>query len=513
MFHLFFIFMLGTKVSASVSNTDHKRDDHLHIVGSHFLEGITQPFKAKSKETKQIPEWKAMKALADKKASDRAYRSALSEYGSLIRHPQYFAQMPSEEKYDTFISMSRLLKDMGFYQKAELMLYEAMSYSKEPYDAHYLLGVLFLDKEDVDRSKMHLKNCLFYKESDTVILIYLSTILFTEGKTHEAKFYVSRILKNLETKMGKLSSLLSGSSVTASITPEEMNHIEFIMGLEDLIVKVFHAEFVYIPSATAELFRFYFNFYEYLSRDDLKGRFVFDLGQSLYEHGKSVVGKQMMLRGWETRSVNEGKVSETVVRLRTHMDYPVVPMSVFHIIESYFNMTQYLGSIDEDNAHAKIGLENAMDVFWPLPLLPWSGLPMAWVTQEVIASHFNDIPVSQYPDKQLWLQNGLDVSSCFIEQRADVKPSLHHFKKQNKKRQSRKAKEEQKKKRSLQQQTSKEPLKVELGLLGGHFNNHAIGQVTLTRVLQKLNRLQTPNRFGYFSITLLALPLMPDKGM
>jgi tetratricopeptide (TPR) repeat protein len=504
--------------SISVTNifalTDKTDDRPKTIFGSHFLEGITQPFKSLSKETKQVPEWKIMKDLADRKASERAYRSALSEYGQLIRHPSHFSQIPSEEKYDIFISMSRLLKDMGFYQKAELILYEAMSYSKEPYEAHYLLGLLFLDKEDIDRSKMHLKNCLFYKESDTVILIYLSTILFTEGKTHEAKFYVSRILKILESKMSQLTSLLTGGQgggEALTPNPEEMNHMEFIMGLEDLIVKVFHAEFLYIPSATADLFRFYFSFYQYLSRDDLKGRFVFDLGQSLYEHGKSVVGKQMMLRGWETKSDHEGKVSETVVRLRTHMDYPVVPSSVFHIIESYLNMTQYLGDINEDSTHVKIGLENAMDVSWPLPLLPWSGLPMASVTQEVMASHFNAIPVLQHPDKQLWLKNGLDVSSCFIE-RADVKPSLHHFKKQNKKRQSRKAKEEQKKKNKMQQQMPKEPLKVELGVLGGHFNSHAIGQVTLTRVLQRLNRLQTPNRFGYFSITLLALPLIPDKG-
>ena len=451
-----------------------------------------------------------MKDLADKKASELSYRHALNEYGSLIRHPTNFGQMPNEEKYDTFISMSRLLKDMGFYQKAELLLYEAMSYSNEPYEAHYLLGLLFLDKEDIEKSKMHLKNCLFYKESDTVILIYLSTILFTEGKTHEAKFYVSRILKSLESKMMKLTSLLGGVAGTSVVTPEEMNHMEFIMGLEDLIVKVFHAEFIYIPSATTELFRFYHSFYQYLTRDDLKGRFVFDLGQSLYEHGKSVVGKQMMLRGWETRSDNEGVVSETVVRLRTHLDHPVVPSSVFQVMESYLNMTEYLNSISKIPLNKKVGLENAMDVFWPVPLLPWSGLPMATVKQSIMSAHFNDIPVLQHPEKQLWLKNGLDVSSCYIE-RTDVKPSLHHFKKQNKKRQSRKAKEEQKRKKK--KQMPNEPLKVELGVLGGHFNSHAIGQVTLTRVLQKLNRLQTPNRFGYFSITLLALPLIPDQGM
>mmetsp|Transcript_11293 Transcript_11293/g.18386 ORF Transcript_11293/g.18386 Transcript_11293/m.18386 type:complete len:959 (-) Transcript_11293:257-3133(-) len=485
-------------------------EDRPQIVGKSFFEGITQPFKSFSSVKKKTPEWKVMKDQADKKASEHSYRHALNEYEALIRHPTNFGQMPNEEKYDIFISMSRLLKDMGFYQKAELLLYEAMSYSKEPYEAHYQLGLLFLDKEDIEKSKMHLKNCLFYKESDASILIYLSTILFAEGKSHEAKFYVSHILKELESKITNLSTLLGGVGTPSVVeSPAEMNHMEFIMGLEDIIVKVFHAEFLYIPSATTELFRFYYSFFQYLSRDDLKGRFLFDLGQSLYEHGKSSVGKDMMLRGWETRSEGEGAVSETVVRLRTHIDYPIIPNSVFHVIESYLNMTQYLSNINESSStQVQVSLENAMDVFWPIPLFPWSGLPMSSVKQSVMSLHFNEIPIMQHPEKQLWLKNGLDVSSCYIE-RTDVKPSLHHFKKQNKKRQSRKAKEELKRKKK--QQLPNEPLKIELGVLGGHFNSHAIGHVTLTRVLQKLNRLQTPNRFGYFSITLLALPLIPDR--
>ena len=56
--------------------------------------------------------------------------------------------MPMNEKYDVFLSMANLLKRMGFHQKAELLLYEAMSYSQEPYEAHMQLGLIFLDKED-----------------------------------------------------------------------------------------------------------------------------------------------------------------------------------------------------------------------------------------------------------------------------------------------------------------------------------------------------------------------------
>lgn len=52
-----------------------------------------------------------------------------------------------------------------------------MSYSKEPYEAHLQLGILFLDKEDIEKAKLHLKNCLFYKETDMVILVHLAGML------------------------------------------------------------------------------------------------------------------------------------------------------------------------------------------------------------------------------------------------------------------------------------------------------------------------------------------------
>ena len=86
-----------------------------------------------------------------------------------------------QERYDVFLSMSRLLKMMGFHQRAELLLYEAMSYTNNPYEAHLQLGLLFLDKEDLTKAKMHLKNCLFFKDNDIIILVHLTVILVSEG--------------------------------------------------------------------------------------------------------------------------------------------------------------------------------------------------------------------------------------------------------------------------------------------------------------------------------------------
>ena len=77
---------------------------------------------------------------------------ALHEYGQLLRHPYLFGEMPAQEKYDVFLSMSKLLQTMGFHQRAELLLYEAMSYTTNPYEAHMQLGLLFLDKEDLEKA-------------------------------------------------------------------------------------------------------------------------------------------------------------------------------------------------------------------------------------------------------------------------------------------------------------------------------------------------------------------------
>ena len=99
--------------------------------------------------------WKIMKREADNKAAARLSLLALEEYGNLLKNPFIFGEMPFEERYDVFLTMSKLLKGMGFLQKAELLLYEALSYTQEPHEAHLQLGLLYLDKEDLSKAKMH----------------------------------------------------------------------------------------------------------------------------------------------------------------------------------------------------------------------------------------------------------------------------------------------------------------------------------------------------------------------
>jgi hypothetical protein len=116
--------------------------DEPQLVSYRVLEGVTEPFATNQPD--QAPAWKLMKTAADKKAAKQMIQQALQEYGQLLKHPYMFGEMPMDEKYDIFLSMAKLLKIMGFHQKAELLLYEAMSYTREPYGAHLQLGLIFL---------------------------------------------------------------------------------------------------------------------------------------------------------------------------------------------------------------------------------------------------------------------------------------------------------------------------------------------------------------------------------
>jgi tetratricopeptide (TPR) repeat protein len=121
--------------------------------------------------------------------------------------------------------MSKLLKMMGFHQRAELLLYEAISYTTDPHEAHLQLGLLFLDKEDLETAKLHLKNCLFFKEKDVLILVHLGVILICEGRVHEAKFFLSRILQSLEaTVRSSHSSLQLSDAELAALTGPALDY-------------------------------------------------------------------------------------------------------------------------------------------------------------------------------------------------------------------------------------------------------------------------------------------------
>lgn len=140
--------------NAELSSGRIKGDDEPRLLTWRVLEGVTEHFGAS--QHYEIPAWKAMKEAADQKAASMMIQQALREYGQLLRHPQMFGDMPMAERYDIFISMAKLLKMMGFIQRSELLLYESMAYSNQPYEAHFQLGLLYLDREDIEKVRTYM---------------------------------------------------------------------------------------------------------------------------------------------------------------------------------------------------------------------------------------------------------------------------------------------------------------------------------------------------------------------
>ena len=100
--------MILVSVDGEISTGRIKGDDEPHMVSWRVLEGVTEPFESNQQES--IPAWKQMKNAADQKAAGLAIQQALHEYGQLLRHPYMFGEMPTEERYDVFLSMAKLLK-------------------------------------------------------------------------------------------------------------------------------------------------------------------------------------------------------------------------------------------------------------------------------------------------------------------------------------------------------------------------------------------------------------------
>jgi hypothetical protein len=127
-----------------------------------------------------------------------------------------------------------------------------------------------------------MKNCLYYRETDILILIHMTVILIAEGKlcsiqyyarcacqagrlsysdcdfslsltagkTHEAKFYVTRVLSVLEARVQKFSFLYPNREETVADmlrSGSRRDHSALTAWLEDLLVQVFHGELKVLP--------------------------------------------------------------------------------------------------------------------------------------------------------------------------------------------------------------------------------------------------------------------------
>lgn len=324
--------------------------------------------------------------------------------------------------------------------------------------------------------------------------------------------------------------------------------------LEELIVKVLYGEFVLTPSGTIDMLRYFSNLYQLLLRGEFIGRYLFDLGQSLYEGGRPKIGKLLMYRGINTTDhVTEGVVSSEVIALRLTFDFPLIPHTLAEVVETYLNITSFLSVSD----YVRMDMENSLDVYWPLPLLGWSALPMTSVLRELLwrftvnqTNKWFDgiVPVDIHPNEFFFhsqLSSAASTASAASSGASAAAPSTTTH---NKHKQGQQGTQQEflgryddlkaqgasivSPKRTASANvagTAAQPFrilkghKIAIGLLGGHMNSHAVGQSILANILTVLDQCHhtaagTAAGAGgasnawrtHMSFTLISLPLIND---
>ena len=448
-----------------------RRGEEPALVSFRVLEGVTEPFARAAADT---PLWREMKASADARAARKQVQQALAEYGQLLRHPLVFADLPLLERYDVFLSMAKLLRLMGFHQKAELVLYEALGYSPRPLAAHFQLAALFLEQERLDKAKMHLKQCLYFEPADLPALVHLAVVLIAEGRVHEAKFYVSRVLDSLLARAQRLDGETRARLDELAVRRKSPNgtRIDYralTAWLEGLLGRGFHGELRAVGtgrgSELVELFARYSDLLRWLAAGEMNGRFVFDLGAALIESGVYEVGALMLRRGRDTADESEGAVSIQVIQLRIALDFPAAPRSLAEAAESFLRMTAFLTS-PRSAAAEQLELEDVMDLSWAAPLVFYSGLP-AGPSIRLLMRRFKPGPVRED------LNKGDAASLPSRRARGRVAISVE------------------------------EGVPVRVLVVAGHLNAHPVGFTILHRVLD-LSRER-------FEVIVAALPLETDS--
>lgn len=214
--------------------------------------------------------------------------------------------------------------------------------------------------------------------------------------------------------------------------------------------------------------------YQWMVDKELAGRFIFDLGQALYEGGRPKIGRMMMELGYTTSDVeSEGRVSSEVVKMRLSLDYPLVADSILEVVSSYLNMTTFLSASASN--YTRIDLENVVDVYWPLPLMGWSGLSMQPVLREFMWRFDTNQFRRRDETSRRWLEN----STTPLLPAGNPRREVH----------------------------------VHVGLLGGHMNAHPVGRAVLHRLIEisSKNRRssdQEEEEEPRLIITLLVFPLV-----
>ena len=360
-----------------------------------LLEGITEPFAA-SAHARTTPLWAQTKASADAKAAQLLFPQAVQEYVSLLRQPSLLLAMPLDVRHEVFLSLAQLLRTMGFAHRAELLLYEAISYAEDAFAAHAALARLSLAKEDSVRAAQHLKHCLVSRERDAETLVTLAALLWAaEGRVHEARFFLSRAVEemtkarnskhennndtnNNNSKKNKNKNSVEGTeestqaSLSQESTPgnsqerEEEGETEevFAEWLESLLVRVLHGEFRLSLSSPhsrtithsgtdtqthgEDSLSHFLALQHAITEDSLSPQSLFSLGERLCEKGRPRSGRALMQRAL-TRAHSHSQTHPLAhnltvenMQLRLSLHIPAVSLSLTHTLQSYVNLKQQL---------------------------------------------------------------------------------------------------------------------------------------------------------------------------
>ena len=92
-------------------------------------------------------------------------------------------------------------------------------YTDDRFEVHMQLGLLHLDLEDLNQAKTHFKTCLFHKEKDLNAMMYMFIITFVEDNPNENRYFLSRIILALESRVQGLS--FKPPNLNDNLPPEE----------------------------------------------------------------------------------------------------------------------------------------------------------------------------------------------------------------------------------------------------------------------------------------------------
>ena len=230
-------------------------------------------------------------------------------------------------------------------------------------------------------------------------------VLVAEGRVHEAKFYVSRVLDALLARGQRLDGRTRAQIDELSAREKSPNgiridHRALIDWLEGLLGRAFHGELRAVGtgrgSEIVDLYLRYSDLLRWLSAGEMNGRFVFDLGAALIETGVYEVGALMLRWGRDSRDTadeSEGAVSIQVIQLGIALDFPAALRSLSEAAESFLRMTAFPNSARSASAEP-LELENVKDLSWAAPLVFYSGLP-AGPSVRLLMRRFRPGPVGE----------------------------------------------------------------------------------------------------------------------